>query len=67
MKIYKINQKTVHVVRHIFNARIKYAVRPSTKIAYKAALDIFNYALDNNLEYLDQFDYLQVADKEEEK
>jgi len=67
MKTYKINQKTVELVRHIFNARIKYAVRPSIKIAYKTALDVFNYALNNNLEYLDQFDYLQVADKEERK
>ena len=67
MKTYKINQKTVDLVRHIFSARIKHAVRPSTKVAYKTALDVFNYALDNNLECLDQFDYLQVADKEEEK
>jgi hypothetical protein len=65
MKTYKINQKTVDLVRHIFNARIKYAVRPSTKVAYKTALDVFNYALDNNLECLDQFNYLQVADKED--
>lgn len=58
MKKNTLSAETVKIVRHIFQARIDHARTPSVALAYKAALDIFNYALNNNLECLYQWDYL---------
>ena len=53
-----VTAEVIKTVRHIFQARIDHSQKPSAIIAYKNALDIFNYALENNLECLYQWDYL---------
>lgn len=58
MKKTTMYAETIKTVRHIFQARIDHAQKPSVAIAYKAALDVFNYAIENNLECLYQYDYL---------
>lgn len=58
MKKVTMSAETIAIVRHILQARIDHAQKPSAIIAYKNALDIFNYALENNLECLYQWDYL---------
>ena len=65
MKTYKLDQKTVDLVRHIFAARIDNASSRYSYLAYCNARDIFEYALAGNLEALDQFDYMKT--KEEDK
>lgn len=56
MKKITMSAETIAIVRHIFQARIDHARTLSVAIAYKAALSIFNYALENNLECLYQWD-----------
>ena len=53
-----VTAQVIKIVRHIFQARIDHAQKPSAVVAYKAALDVFNYAIENNLECLYQWDYL---------
>lgn len=59
---YKLDQETVDLVRHIFQARIDHSARPSAVIAYRTALDVFNYAIEGNEECLVQFDYLMTKE-----
>ena len=60
---YVIDEKTVELVRHIFDARIDNASRPSAYLAYCNARDIFEYALAGNTEALNEFDYLETKEE----
>ncbi len=62
---YKLDQKTVDVVRHIFDARIDNATSRYSYLAYCNARDIFEYALAGNIEVLDQFDYMETKEEKE--
>ncbi len=62
-KTYTLDQKTVDLVRHIFDARIDNASRPSAFIAYHCARDVFEYALAGNIEALTQFDYMETKEE----
>lgn len=60
---YVIDEKTVELVRHIFDARIDNASRPSAYLAYCNARDIFEYALAGNIEALTQYDYMKTKEE----
>ena len=62
MKTYKLDQKTVDLVRHILTARIDHSTKTSQYVAYHNARDIFEYALAGNIEALEQFDYLKTKE-----
>ena len=62
---YKLDQKTVDIVRHILTARIDNASSRYSYLAYCNARDIFEYALAGNIETLNQLDYLQTKEEEE--
>ena len=62
MKKVTVSAETIELVRHILQARIDHSQKPSTIIAYKNALHIFNYALENNLECLSVWDYLPTKE-----
>jgi len=62
-KIYKLDQKTVDLVRHIFTARIDNSKHRSQYLAYHTARDVFEYALTGNIECLAQFDYLETKEE----
>ena len=64
MKTYKINQQTVDLVRHILKARIQNAKSLHSRLAYRTALDLFDYALENRTDCLEQFDYYTLKDEE---
>jgi hypothetical protein len=64
MKTYKINQQTVDLVRHIFKARIQNAKSLHSRLAYRTALDLFDYALENRIDCLEQFDYYPLKEEE---
>lgn len=56
-----MKQETIDIVRHIFQARIDNARldgRHEEEFTYQSALDIFNYAVKDNIACLGQFDYL---------
>lgn len=56
-----MKQETIDIVRHIFQARIDNARldgRHEEGFVYQSALDIFNYAVEDNVACLGQFDYL---------
>ena len=61
-KIYTLDQKTVDLVRHIFDARIDNSKHRSQYLAYRTARDVFEYALEGNIEVLEQFDYLKTKE-----
>lgn len=54
-----MDKKIIETVRHIFQARMDHYT-DGRKTAYKTALDVFNYAVDENYECLKQFDYLMT-------
>ena len=62
-EIYRLDQKTVDIVRHIFDARIDNATKMSQYMAYHCARDVFEYALAGNIEALTQFDYMETKEK----
>lgn len=62
---YTLSPEVVNIVRHIFDARIDNASRPSAIMAYHAARDIFEYALAGNVECLREFDYLLTQEEKE--
>ena len=62
---YKLDQKTVDIIRHIFAARIDNATSRYSYLAYCNARDIFEYALAGNIEALEQFDYLKTKEDDE--
>jgi len=62
MKIYKLDQETVDLVRHILTARIDHASNRGLYIAYHNARDIFEYAIAENKEALKEWDYLLTDD-----
>lgn len=64
-KTYTINQDTVDTLRHIFKARGQNCKNLCARLAYKIALDLFDYALENRMEYLEQFDYYSLNEEEE--
>lgn len=64
-EIYRLDQKTVDIVRHIFDARIDNATSRYSYLAYCNARDIFEYALAGNIEALEQFDYLKTKEDDE--
>lgn len=64
-KIYTLDQKTVDLVRHIFDARIDNATTPSSYLAYCHARTIFKLALAGNIETLNQFDYMKTKEEKE--
>lgn len=53
-----MNEKTIKTLRHIITARIDHASDQSAYIAWCTARDIVEYALAENTECLNQFDYL---------
>lgn len=62
-KTYTLDQKTVDLVRHIFDARIDNSTRMSQRMAYHCARDVFEYALAGNIEALTQFDYMETKEE----
>ena len=55
-----MTNKTLRVLRHIFDARIDHATDVNSYIAWTSARDIVEYALADNLDCLAQFDYLET-------
>lgn len=53
-----VTAQVIKTVRHIFQSRIDHLQTPSAIVAYEDALEVFNRALENNLECLYQWDYL---------
>lgn len=65
MKTYTLDQKTVDLVRHIFKARIQSCKSLYSRLAFKTALSLFDYALENKMDYLEEFDYYPLNEEEE--
>ena len=63
MKTYKVNQQTVDLERHILKARIQNAHSLHSKLAFRTALDLFDYALENRTDCLEQFNYYALKDE----
>lgn len=66
MKTYKINQDTVDLARRILKARIQNASNLHSKLAFRTALDLFDYMLENRTDCLAQFDYYPLKEEENE-
>lgn len=62
--MYTISSEIVDTLRHIFDARIDHC-SAENYIAWTTARDIVEYALANNLECLQQFDYLSTNDEKD--
>ena len=60
---YKLDKKTVDIVRHIFDARIDNSTSRYSYLAYCNARDVFEYALAGNIEALEQFDYMETKEE----
>lgn len=60
---YVLDEKTVALVRHIFDARIDNSSSRYSYLAYCNARDIFEYALAGNTEALNGFDYLKTKEE----
>ena len=60
---YVLDEKTVELVRHIFDARIDNSSSRYSYLAYCNARDIFEYALAGNTEALTQFDYMETKEE----
>ena len=66
MKTYKINQQTVNLLRHLLKTRIQNTKNLHSRLAYRTALALFDYALENRIDYLKQFDYYPLKEEEDE-
>ena len=53
-----MTDEMIRMVRHILEARIDNASSPEAYVAYCNARDIFEYALAENYECLNEYDYL---------
>ena len=58
-----MSDETLKILRHIFDARIDNADDRSTYIAWTSAKDIVEYALADNIECLNEFDYLPTKEE----
>lgn len=60
-----MKEETIKLVMHILDARVDHAMGSDrdSYIAWTSARDIFTYALTDNIECLEQFDYLQTLDE----
>lgn len=57
-----MSEEIIKILRHIFDARIDNANDYSAYIAWTSARDIVEYALADNIECLNQFDYLSTKE-----
>ena len=53
-----MEEKTLKILRHIFDARIDNAESRESYVIWCDARDLLEYALADNIEALRQFDYL---------
>ena len=60
---YVLDEKTVELARHIFDARIDNSSSRYSYLAYCNARDIFEYALAGNMKALNEFDYLETKEE----
>ena len=58
-----MNEETIKLVMHILEARVDHAMGTDSYIAWTSARDIFTYALTNNIDCLNQFDYLPTLEE----
>ena len=61
-----MTKETIEMLRHIISARIFNAETEAEYIAWTSAKDIVEYALADNTECLEQFDYLPTEAEQEE-
>ena len=61
-----MKEESIKILRHILNARIDNAESHESYIIWCDARDLLEYALEDNIEVLRQFDYLLTNEEKQE-
>lgn len=61
--MYEISPKAINIANHIFEARIDNCDTVESRMAWTSARDIFRAIINDDIEGLMQFDYMQTAEE----